>query len=72
MVIVARVWRRGENVPLQSKYVSIYMANIGKQEILIVYRWKMKWKLPPGILVTRNRNWSQKSGTGTDCVKGRY
>ena len=24
---------------------------------------------PPSILVTRNPNWSQRSGTGTGCVK---
>jgi hypothetical protein len=26
----------------------------------------------PNILVTRNPNWSQRSGTKTDCVKERY
>jgi len=33
---------------------------------------KMEWESPPSILVTRNPNWSQRSGTETDCVKGRY
>jgi hypothetical protein len=33
---------------------------------------KMVWESPPSILVTRNPNWSQRSGTGTGCVKGRY
>jgi hypothetical protein len=27
---------------------------------------------PPNILVIRNPNWSQRSSTGTGCVKGRY
>ncbi|KAL3596315.1 hypothetical protein D5086_007952 [Populus alba] len=31
----------------------------------------MEWESPPSILVTRNPNWSQRSGTGTGCVKGR-
>ncbi|KAL9344374.1 hypothetical protein Peur_062049 [Populus x canadensis] len=31
----------------------------------------MVWESPPSILVTRNLNWSQRSGTGTGCVKGR-
>ena len=30
------------------------------------------WESPPSILVTRNPNWSQRLGTGTGCVKGRY
>jgi hypothetical protein len=30
-----------------------------------------EWESSPSILVTRNHNWSQRSGTGTDCVKGR-
>jgi len=33
---------------------------------------KMKWESPPSIMVTRNPNWSQRSGTETGCVKGRY
>ena len=32
----------------------------------------MEWESPPSILVTRNHNWSQRLGTGTGCVKGRY
>ena len=32
----------------------------------------MEWESPPSILVIRNPNWSQKSGTGFGCVKGRY
>jgi hypothetical protein len=33
---------------------------------------KMEWESPPSIMVTRNPNWSQRSGTETGCVKGRY
>jgi hypothetical protein len=33
---------------------------------------KMEWESPPSIMVTRNPNWSQRSGTKTGCVKGRY
>jgi len=32
---------------------------------------KMEWE-SPSILVTRNPNWSQRSGTKTGCVKGMY
>jgi hypothetical protein len=49
-----------------------YLADTGRQEILVVYWSKMEWESPPSILVTRNPNWSQRSGTGTGCVKGRY
>jgi hypothetical protein len=70
---VARVRRRGEysTSNLGSVY-SIYLANMGGQENLVFYRWKVEWESPPSILVTRNPNWSQRSGTGTGCVKGRY
>jgi len=48
------------------------MTNVGRQEN-IVFCWKeMEWESPPNILVTRNPNWSQRLGTGTGCVKGRY
>ena len=33
---------------------------------------KREWESPPSILVTRNPNWSQRSGTETGCVNGRY
>jgi hypothetical protein len=33
---------------------------------------KWEWESSPNILVTRNPNWSQRSGMQTDCVKGRY
>ena len=33
---------------------------------------KMEQKSPPNILVTRNPNWSQKSGMETSCLKDRY
>jgi hypothetical protein len=49
----------------------IYLANMGRQENIVFCWWKMVWESPPSILVTRNPNWSQRSGTGTGCVKGR-
>ena len=42
------------------------------KEFLFFIRAKIEWEQPPSILVTRNPNWSQRSGTGTGCVKGRY
>jgi hypothetical protein len=56
----------------KSKMYNIYLANVGRQENIVFCRWKMEWESPPSILVTRNPNWSQRSGTGTGCVKGRY
>jgi hypothetical protein len=53
--------------------VCIYLANMGRQGILVFYQWKKKkWESPPSIMVTRNPNWSQRSGMETGCVKGRY
>jgi hypothetical protein len=50
----------------------IYLANVGRQENIVFCRWKMEWESPPSILVTRNPNWSQRSSTGTGCIKRRY
>ena len=44
----------------------------GDKEFLSFISGKMEWESPPCILVTRNPNWSQRSGTETSCVKGRY
>jgi len=44
----------------------------GDKEFLFFISGKMEWESPHSILVTRNPNWSQRSGTGTGCVKGRY
>jgi len=49
-----------------------YLENIERQGILVSYQCKIEWESPPNILVTRNPNWSQRSGTETGCVKGRY
>jgi len=43
----------------------------GDKEFLSFISGKMEWESPPSILVTGNPNWSQRSGTGTGCVKGR-
>jgi len=44
----------------------------GDKEFLSFISGKIEWESPPGILVTRNPNWSQRSGTGTGCIKERY
>ena len=44
----------------------------GDKEFLSFISGKIKRESPPSILVTRNPNWSQKSGTGTGCVKKMY
>ena len=49
-----------------------YLVNVGRQGIRCLLAVKMVWESPPSILVTRNPNWSQRLGTGTGCVKGRY
>ena len=51
--------------------VSIWQIWRYKKILSFVGR-KMEWESPPSILVTRNPNWSQRLGTGTGCVKGRY
>jgi hypothetical protein len=42
------------NIPLQSK--CSYLANIGRQENLVFYRWKMEWESSLSILITKNPN----------------
>jgi hypothetical protein len=44
----------------------------GNKKFLSFMSGKMEWESPPSILVTRNPNWSKRSGTGTGCVKGGY
>jgi hypothetical protein len=70
---VARVRRRGENIHPQNLVFNMKMWGMwGDKEFLSFISGKMKWESPPSILVTRNPNWSQRSSTGTGCVKGRY
>ena len=45
---------------------------VERQGILVSTSENMDWESPPSILVTRNPNWSQRWGTETGCVKGRY
>jgi hypothetical protein len=67
---VARVRRRGDRPPSN---VDIYLVNVGRQRTLCLLAVKkIEWESPPSIMVTRNPNWSQRSGTETGCVKGRY
>jgi len=42
------------------------------KEFLPLSSGKIEWESLPSILVTRNPNWSQRSGTETGCVKRRY
>jgi hypothetical protein len=44
----------------------------GDKKFMYFISGKIKWESPPSILATRNLNWSQRSGTGTGCAKGRY
>jgi hypothetical protein len=70
IVIVARVRRHGELYSLWYVWVS------GKkgvdEDFLFFINVKREWESPPSILVTRNLNWSQRSGTEIDCVNRRY
>ena len=51
----------------------VYLENMERQGVLVfLLVEKIEWESPPSILVTRNPNWSQRSGTETSCVKGRY
>jgi len=67
---VARGQRCGENIHPQ--ILSSVWQMCGDKEFLSFINGKMEWESPPSILVTRNPNWSQRSGTGTGCVKGSY
>jgi len=53
--IVARVRRCGENIYPQILY---HLKMCEDKEFLSFINGKMKWELPPSILVTRNPNWS--------------
>jgi hypothetical protein len=64
------VRRCGENIHPQNYLKCGKMW--GDKKFLSFISGKMEWELPLGILVTRNLNWSQRSGTGTGCVKERY
>jgi len=51
-------------------YLSDKYREIRNSCILLVK--KKKIESPPSILVTRNSNWSQGLGTGTDYIIKRY
>jgi len=44
----------------------------GDKKLFPFISGKIEWESPPSILVTRNPNWSQRSGTGIGCVKEMY
>jgi hypothetical protein len=54
------------------KILSLMWQMLGDKEFLSLIHGKMEWESPPSVLVTRNPDWSQRSNTGTGCVKGRY
>ena len=51
-------------------YLKIWQM-CGDKKFLSFISGKIEWVSPPSILVTENPNWSQRSGTGTGCVKGK-
>ena len=67
---VARVQRRGEKTSTLKIYLMWQMW--GDKKFLSFISEKIEWESPPSILVIRNPNWSQRSGTGTGCVKEKY
>jgi hypothetical protein len=71
---VARERRRGDRPPTKINVMGgDKSGQCGEtRNSLSLSSKKMVWESPPSILVTRNPNWSQRSGTGTSCVKGRY
>jgi hypothetical protein len=44
----------------------------GDKKFLFFIDEKEEWESPPSILVARNPNWSQRSGTRTNYIKRRY
>jgi hypothetical protein len=69
MATVACMRRRSDRPP-SHVFVSIYQI-WGDKKFLSFISKKQDWKSSPSILVTRNLNWSQRSGMETDCVKGK-
>jgi len=39
------------------------------KKFLFFINKKREWESSPNMLVTKNPNWSQSLGKGTDCVK---
>ena len=62
---------RRKHPPSKSYLMSLWKM-CGDKEFLSFISGKIEWESPPSILVTRNPNWSQRSGTKTSCVKERY
>jgi len=71
---VARVRHHGDRPPSREKiWYMVYLWQIWRDnEFLSLISEKFEWESPPSILVTKNPNWSQRSGTETGCIKGRY
>ena len=66
--LVAHMQRRGDNIHSQINVSNT--TNVREKKFLFSISGKIEWESPPNILVTRNLNWSQRSSTGTVCVKG--
>jgi len=71
MESVARV-RRNNMIPTLNLKCKLIWQIWRDKKFLSPIGQKIEWESPPSILVTRNPNWSQRSGTGTGCVMGRY
>jgi hypothetical protein len=72
MMLVARVQRRDDPSTTQGKmYWSIWKM-WRDNEFLSLISKKFEWGSSPSILITRNPNWSQRSGTETGCIKESY
>jgi len=67
---VAQVQRRGENI--HSHNVLSIRQMWRDKEFLSLTCGKQEWESSPSILVTRNPNRSQRSGTRAGCVKKGY
>ena len=61
--------RRRGDISLSYNWKS---GNEKDKEFLSFISGMREWESSPSILVTRNPNWFQRSGMGTDCVKERY
>ena len=72
MIDVARVRRRGKTSTLKICLILYLSGKIwGGKEFLSFISGKIEWESPPSILVTRNPNWFQRSGAGTNLRKGK-
>jgi len=56
-----------------SRYMSVSIWQVwGDNEFLSFIGGKFEWESSSSILITRNPNWSQRSGTETGFLNGMY